>query len=122
VTSGTACLSSSSRFPINAGSWKLNPVVFPPGRRQAGDEPLAHRVESGRKDMGIVPVGVLLPPGPPRRLGQDDIHLDEADELGPPAREVAQPPVRKAGLQGDYSGPPIAEGTEPLAEGLEAGV
>src|SRR5262245_13494032 len=74
------CRSSSNRFPMNSGSWKLTSVMFPPRLRQAGDEPLANRVGSDRKDDGDRPDGVLCRPDRWPADGQDAIHL-AADEL-----------------------------------------
>ncbi len=93
---------------------------MPPRLRQAGDEPLVHRIDNGWKDDGNRPAGVLCRPDCWRALGQDDIHL-EVDEFSRQRGKALILPLRRAVLQGDTVALHIPEIAEPLAEGLVDG-
>ena len=50
---------SSSCFPLSSGANVDRPVMFPPGRAEAGDEPVGNRIVSCVMTMGIVEVASL---------------------------------------------------------------
>ena len=52
---------SSSRFPLSSGFKLVDPVMFPPGRGQAGDKPAPDRIGSVRHDYGNCLGCILMP-------------------------------------------------------------
>jgi hypothetical protein len=47
---GKSLLRISNLFPLSSGEYPVNPVMFPPGRAEAGDKSGPNRVRSGRHD------------------------------------------------------------------------
>jgi hypothetical protein len=100
---------------------EARPRDVPPRPRQAGDEPLANRIDEGRKDDGDRPAGLLGRPDCWLTLGQDEVDL-EVDQFGCQRGQALHLPFRKAVLQGNILAFYIPKVAEPLAEGREGGM
>ena len=89
--------------------------MFPPGLRQAGDEPLPHRISGGGHHDRDRACGVLGRPDRGGSLCHNHVHL----ELGQLGRQVAEPflaPLRITVLNDDVLALDVAELAQPLPE------